>query len=328
MSHLTKGLELLKALPDTPERVQQELTLQLALGDALVSIKGYTVPEVEEAYVRARELCQQMGETPQLFSVLFRLGLFSANHGELHTALELAKQQLRLAQILKDPYLLSVAHMGLGSTLELQGELAPARLHLEQALTLYDPQNHPRPTVNTADPRVDCLSYLSWLLWYLGYPDQALKRRQEALALAKELSHPFSLAYALGSAASFHSARREWQLAREQAEAVIALSTEQGFPYWLAVGSTIRGGVLAAQGKVEEGIAQIQQGLTALRAMGQETARTGRLISLAALYAQVGRIEEGLAVLDDALGLMDKTGQRLLEVWIYVLKGWLLLASM
>ncbi|HJY84450.1 MAG TPA: adenylate/guanylate cyclase domain-containing protein, partial [Candidatus Binatia bacterium] len=195
VAHLTRGLEVLRALPDTPERIQQELTLQLALRDALVVVKGYTAPEVEKTVLRSRELCQQLGETPQLFPVLFRLWGFYINRGEFQTARELAEQLMRLAQSVQDRYLLSVAHMALGCTLYWLGELASARTLLEQAITLYDPQKHPRPTVNIADPRVDCLSYNAWTLWYLGYPDQALKRSHEAVALAAGLSHPFSLAY-------------------------------------------------------------------------------------------------------------------------------------
>ena len=289
IAHLTKGLELLKTLPDTPERVQQELTLQLALSDALIAVKGYTAPEVEKTVTRARELCQQLGETPQLFPVLCRLWLFYFNRGELQTARELAEQMMRLAQSVQDRYLLSVAHVALGCTLYLLGELTSARTHLEQAIALYDPQKHPRSTVNTADPRVDCLSYAAWTLWYLGYPDQALKRSHEALALAAGLSHPFSLAYALGFAALFHLLRREGQLARERAEAVMTLSTEQGFPYWLAVGTMVRGWALAEQGQVEEGIAQMQQGLAAFRAMGAELARIGFLALLAERMGKWGR---------------------------------------
>jgi predicted ATPase len=318
ISHLTKGLEVLKALPDTPERVQQELTLQLALGDALVPIKGYTAPEVEKAVTRARELCQQLGETPQLFPVLFRLGVFYLNQGELQTTRELSEQLMRLAQSVQDPYLLSVAHMALGCTLSLLGELTSARPLLEQAIVLYDPQKHPRPTVNTADPRVDCLSYLAgWTLWQLGYPDQALQRSHEAVALAEGLSHPFSLAYALGGAAVFHLLRREEQLARKRAEEVITLSTEQGFPYWLAFGTMVQGWALAEQGQVEEGIAQMRQSRMSVLAP----------YVLAEAYGKVGQVEEGLAVLAEALAFVDKTGMRVSEAELYRLKGELSLKS-
>ena len=243
---------------------------------ALVIVKGYTAPEVEKTVLRARELCQQLGETPQLFPVLLRLWCF-IEPGGIPDAHELAKQMMRLAQSVQDRYFLSVAHVTLGGTLYWLGELTSARPHLEQAIALYDPQKHSRPTVSTADPRVDSLSYVAWTLWCLGYPDQALKRSQEAVALAAGLSHPFSLAYALGCAALFHLHRREGQIAQERAEAVMTLSTEQGFPSWLALGTIVRGWALAEQGQMEEGIAQMQQGLADFRAMGAELAR---LVSL------------------------------------------------
>jgi class 3 adenylate cyclase/tetratricopeptide (TPR) repeat protein len=324
ISHFTKGLELLKALPDSPERVQQELTLQLSLNNALVPAKGYTAPEVEKAVTRARELCQQLGETPQLFPVLWHLFVFYLNRGEFRTALELAELLLRLAERVQDDrYLLSVAHEALGSTLYWRGEFALARLHLEQAIVLYDPQTPPHLTVGTADPRVNCLSYVSWTLWHLGYPDQALKRSSEEVALAEGLSHPYSLAYALGHAAWLQLFRREEQAARERAEAAIALSTEQGFLSRLAVGTTVRGGALTEQGQVEEGIAQLQQSLAAFRAMGAEggTAWIGFLPWLAAAYARAGRVEEGLSVVAEALAFVDKTEGRFSEAELYRLKG-------
>jgi predicted ATPase len=321
IGHLRRGLELRRALPDTPEGIQQELTLQLALNDALLAVKGYTAPEVEKAVTRARELCQQLDETPQLLPVLWRLWLFYLNRGELRTALELAEQLMRLAQNTNDPYLLSVAHEALGCTLHWLGELTSARTHLEQAIALYDPQTPPRITIGTADPRINCLSYLAWTLWYLGYPDQALKRSQEEVALAAGLSHPYSLAYALGHAASLHLLRREGPLVRERAEAVITLSTEQGFPYWLAQGMMMQGGALAEQGQAEEGITQMQQGLAAFRATRAEAGQLTHLLGLAPAYAKVGRVEEGLSVVVEALTVANKTGRHFHEAELYRLKG-------
>jgi DNA-binding winged helix-turn-helix (wHTH) protein/tetratricopeptide (TPR) repeat protein len=315
VAYLTKGLELLKARPDTSARAQQELALQLALGDALIAVKGYTAPEVEKTVLRARALCQQTGETSQLFPVLHRLFLFYHNRRELQMSHELAEQMMRLAQSVQDLYLLSRAHGSLGATLYLLGELTSAQTLLKRAITLYDPQQHPRPTVNTADPRVDCLSYMAWTLWLLGYPDQALKRSHEALALAEGLSHPFSLAYALGCAAWFHLLRREGQIARERAEAVMTLSTEQGFPTWLAFGTMMRGGALAELGQVQEGIAQMCQSQPVLRL----------LALLAEAYGQVGQVEEGLSVLARALTLVDKIGEHNCEAEMYRLKGQLTL---
>jgi predicted ATPase len=321
ISHFTRGLELLKTLPDTPERVQQELTLQLALGPAVFAVKGYAAPEVEKAGTRARELCQQLGEIPQLVPVLARLWVFYQNRGELQTAHELAEQQMRLAQSVHDRYFLSSAHTALGMTLSYLGEFTSARTHLEQGMALYDPQTHSRHATSTSDPRVLCLSSASLPLWYLGYPDQGLQRSQESLALAAGLSHPFSLAFALGHVAACHLLRREGQLARERAEAVMTLTTEQGFPHWLAAGTLIRGGALTLQGQGEESITQLRQGLAAHRATGAEIGRPHHLALLAEAYGKVGQTEEGLTVLAEALAQVEKTGERFYEAEVYRLKG-------
>jgi len=246
---------------------------------------------------------------------------------ELQTARELAEQLMRLAQSVQDPYLLSLAHAALGMTSHWLGELPSARPHLEQAIALYDPQQHPRFTIGTADHRVDCLSHTAWTLWRLGYLDQALKRSQEALTLAAELAHPYSLALTLGFTAVVHLLRGEGLLAQERAEAVMTLSAEQGFPTWLAEGTMVRGGALAEQGQVKEGLAQMQQGLAALRAMGTEPERLGFLSPLlAAAYAKVEQVEEGLTVLAEALAFVDKTGMRVGEAELYRLRGELTLA--
>jgi len=163
-------------------------------------------------------------------------------------------------------------------------------------------------------------------LWYLGYPDQAQQKVQQGLAVAEGLSHPFSRAYALTFACLCYSGVQEWQLARDQAEAVIRLSTEQGFAYLLAHGRAVRGGALAAQGQIEEGIAQMEQGLAFFRAMGSEPGRLSHVPRLAVAYARVGRVEQGLAVLAETLAVVDTTGARGSEAGLYVTKGWLLLA--
>ena len=157
--------------------------------------------------------------------------------------------------------------------------------------------------------------------------DSVLVNGSEALTLAQEFSHPYNLAYILICAASHHQFRREGRLARERAEAVITLSTEQGFPLYLALGTIVRGWALAEQGQVKEGIAQMQQGLVALRAMGTELNRPWVLAWLAEAYGKVGQVEEGLTLLAEALALVDKTGMCVGEGGLYVLKGWLLLAS-
>ena len=326
--HLTKGLELLKTLPDTVERTQQELTLQITLGPALMATKGYAAPEVESAYARARALCQQMGETSELFPALLGLSTFYLIRGEFHTARELGEQLLSLAQRVHDSALLVEAHYVLGTTLFHLGELAPAKEHLEQGIALYDPQQHRFLAFRYGqDPGVFCLCYMVRILCFLGYPDQALQRSQEALALAQELSHPFSLALAFTFAALAHQLRREGHAAQEQAEAVIALCTEQGFAFYLAMGTILRGWALTVQEQGEEGTAQMRQGLAAWRATGAELFRPHLLALLAEAYGKVGQAEEGLSVLGEALAAAHKSGKRFYEAELYRLKGELTLAQ-
>jgi tetratricopeptide (TPR) repeat protein len=196
VSHLTKGLELLTTLPDTTERVRQELDMQITHGQALMTIRGFGAPEIGQSYARARALCQQVGETPQLFPGLLGLFRFYQNQGKVQTARELGEQCLALAQHLQDSTLLLWGHWVLGTNLQFRGEFAPASAHLAQGIALYDPQQH-YPLYAGTDPGVLCLSYAAMVLWPLGYPDQALQRSRDALALAHQLSHSFSLTQAL-----------------------------------------------------------------------------------------------------------------------------------
>jgi len=207
------------------------------------------------------------------------------------------------------------------------GEFALARTHEERAAALYNPQHRALAFLYGQDPGVVCLSYTAWTLWFLGYLDQGLKRIHEALTLAQEVSHPFSLAYALGPAASIHQCRREVHAAQERAEAAIVLSTEHGFALRLAWGKVVRGWALVEQGQGEEGLTQIRQGLTAYRATGAEVLRPYFLALLAEAQRKTGQAEEGLSVLAEALDTVHNTGERWFEAELYWLKGELLLAQ-
>ncbi len=165
------------------------------------------------------------------------------------------------------------------------------------------------------------MCYTSLTLWFLGYPDQALKRIHEVLALAQELSHPYSLAYAMVHAAWFHQFRREWRVAQEQAVALQALSQKHGFVHWLAEGIIFRGWVLAEQGYGKEGIAHMRQGLADFRTIGSVVGQTGFLTHLAAAHGRMRQIEEGMRYLAEALVVVDKTGERSYEAELYRLYG-------
>jgi predicted ATPase len=326
IAHLTKGLELLTTLPDTPERRQQELGLQMALGPALMATKGFAVPEVEKSFARARELCERIGSTPQLFPVLVGISSFYVLQGKLQIGRELREQLLRLAHETQDPARLLEAHNSLGTVLFFLGEFSLARTHLEQGIVLYDPRQHsPQAFLHKQDPLVICCTYLALILWHLGYPQQALERMQQALNRARELSHPFSLALALPFASMLHLYRRETQVTQELGEATIALCTQHGFPLFLSMGTLYRGWALAKQGQGEQGIAQMRQGLTVYQATGQEAGQPHYLTLLAEAYGNTGQVEEGLNVLAEALAVAHKNGEHRSEAELYRLHGELML---
>jgi predicted ATPase len=327
VQHLTTGLALLATLPEAPTRVQQELNLQLALGPALLATRGYAAPEVEQTYARARVLCQQVGETPQLFQALWGLWYFYLVRAELQTARDLGEQLLNWAQRVQAPGLLLLAHRMLGQTLSFLGEFSTAQGHLEQGMTLYDPEQHRSlASLYGQDQGVICRSWAALALWCLGYPDQALQQSHEALTLAQELAHPFSLVYALCFAGKLSQLRREAQAAQERATAEIAFCTEQGFVLYLARGTILRGWALAEQGQGEEGRAQMHQGMAAYQATGSEVFRPSYLACLAEAYGKAGQAEEGLTMLAEALTAVHKTGERFYEAELYRLKGELLMA--
>jgi predicted ATPase len=282
---------------------------------------------VGQAYAKARALCQHIGDSPQLFQVLYGLWAFYLVRAELQTACELAERLLSMAQGQQDSVLVLKAHFALATALVLRGHLASARTHIEQSMTLCDLQHHSaQVSRDVAGMQVYGLIIAASILVELGYPDQALQRSDEALRLAQELSHPFTLAWALWKAAKLHQCRREEDATHERAETAIALSTAQGFPLLLAGSTFLQGWVLAAQGRGEEGIVQMRQGWAAWRSTGAEMDGPYLLAMLAEGYGRVGQVEAGLQVLADALALADTHGEHVNAAELYRLKGELLLA--
>jgi predicted ATPase len=304
-----------------------ELGMQLALGAALIVTKGYAALEVGHAYTRARELCHQVGDTAHLCPVLYGLWGFYHLRGEMLTTRELAAQLLTLAQRQHNQAFLLQGHRAMGDSLYWLGDFVPALAHLEQGMALYDPQQHRTHTaLYGQDPGTGCLAYAALVLWRLGYPDQALHRSHEALTLAAELSHPFNLTHALGYAVMLHLDRREWHMAQEQNEAMMALATEQGFAPRVALAARYRAVlVLRTQGQGEEIIAILHQNLAARRATGLPP-RAGQLATLAEAYRHAGQLEEGLRLVAEALAVADTTGERVAETELHRLRGEFLLA--
>jgi predicted ATPase len=212
----------------------------------------------------------------------------------------------------------------LGMTLLHFGDFASAHEYLERGVSLYDVRKR-RSNRALQDPGVACLSYASLALWFLGYPDQALAKSDEAIALAHRLSHPFSIVYALNIASIVCQLYRNVQATRKHAEDAIAICTEQGIPYWLAYGPILRGWALSERDDRDKGIKQTRQGIAAYSETGAVLGRTYFLSILTEAYAKENRVPDGLTVLDEALSIVNKTRECWVEADLYRLKGKLLL---
>jgi predicted ATPase len=288
--------------------------VQLALALAYGAAASWGAPETVQAYARADELSRDGADPAQRLRVLWGLSGAYTVRAELWRARELYEESLRLASDTQQPCFLLEGHQHLGQILYWCGDFAAAWPHLEQAIPLsVPPRTYPVPMVAPYDPRVGCRAYAALVLWALGYPERALQQSRAAVALARELSHPFSLAWALHYTALLHHYRRDVQAVGPWSAQVLALAHEQGFAQRIATGTMLQGWALAAQGQHAEGVARLRQGLTAYRATGVEVSRTYYLALLAEACGKAGQTEEGLTVLTEALTLAEKHGEHFHE---------------
>ena len=314
VTHLSTALDLLQTLPESRERAEQELRVQVALGAALLAINDWTAPELESAYTRALALSRQVGDTAHLFTALRGLWILSAVKGELRTTRELGEQLVQLAEEAQSPSLQMEAHYALGYALLYLGEVHEASAHLEQAIGLYDPHQHASLRfVYGMDEGVSIRVTTAYAWWVLGYPAQAQQAMQDALGLAQELSHPLSVAMALAYVAGHHLHCRDYARAQEFAKSAVTLAEEHEFAWWTAVGWSFHGRALVGQGQLSEGIAQIQQGLAAFRTLGT------------VVVWKSGQAAEGLRVVADAFEAVNTTAERWYDAELYRLRGELML---
>ena len=327
ITSFTAALDLLRKLPEGPERDQRELLLELTLAVALAPVKGFAAPEVIRAFTRTRELCERFGDPPELFAVL--LGLWAGyfiRGGEFPTAYVLAKQLMDRAQSKNDPALIMLAHFALGNNCYNMGKLLPALEHLEAVVAIYDPvRDGPAAVHHSVDAKASGLAYVALTLWNLGYPDQALKRAYEAFEFAQAIAHLHSVASSQCILGIVQHFRREAPEAQETAERLIAFCTEHGFSLWLAFGTYQFGWALAEQGRHADGIPQIEEGIAGHRATGARIGHPYFLCTLAAACLQAGRLDDAENALSAALTLAEEQEGREHEAEIHRLKGELLL---
>jgi class 3 adenylate cyclase/predicted ATPase len=322
ISHLTRGLKILKDVPEMLQRDEKELALQGALLTPLFAAR-FGSNEGERAAARALELSRRVGADPRsLFRALFGLSMTYSVRGNIRMGRETAEQLLVVGERLHDPELLGYAHHAMGNTLLWFGELGAGRTHLEKGIALYQPEWSRslafRYGFNCAS---NCHFFLGRVLWHLGYPDHALRCAEQAVAIAAAVKHHGSRAGALSWQAALHQLRGEVGRAREVAETDLALTTEEMLPFFRTHAVVLRGWALVEQGQREEGSAQLRAGLVAYRATGAELECSHWLALLAEAYRATGRPEEGLRVIKEALDHVAQTGIVYYEPELHRLEG-------
>jgi class 3 adenylate cyclase/predicted ATPase len=328
VAHLTSALEVLAKFPEGPPRNRTELGLQTSLGAALIAARGFAAPETGRAYERAWQLSRQQGDGPQQMPALFGRWIYHIARADLDRGLEAAGEMLRLAEAQNDTSLMLIAWRALANTEFFIGDLEAARGHAEQALASYDPRRHGGlASLYSADPYVLCGYFLAHSLLRLGYPEQARSRAQQALGRARELAHAVTVANALHHDCLFHQLYRDPLAMREQSAALITFATEHGLPFWQALGRIFHGWALAESGRLDAGIAELQDGLDAYRATSGRLYLPYALTLLADLRRRAGERDAGLEALAEAHIVIGKTGVRGFEAHVHRVEGELLLAG-
>jgi predicted ATPase len=325
LAHFNKALEVLNTLPETPERTQRELGLQVARGFTIPPLKGWGALEWKDAFSRAHALSQDVADGPLRFGPLWGLWAFHTVNTEHRMACQFAEECVALGQRVVDTGLLVEAYLLLGISLFFLGDLAAARTQLEACLAVYDPEEHRgHAFAYGQDPKAAVGLYLPAALSLLGHPDLGLRQGQALLNFARSLVHPRSLVFALCGLAFCHLSRQEWPEAQRVAEELIARSSEDGFPFWDSTGRCIVGRALVHQGASAAGTALLQRGLAELKAVGMGNFYTVCLPWAAEAAGFTGRAQEGLGELATTLRVLDGTDQRYAESEPYWIQGTLL----
>ncbi len=323
--HYKKALELLAKLPETPQRDQQEVALQLALAVPLQSTKGYGSPELGQAVVRARELSGRLGDPLQRFNALVQLSTYYSSRAQYRTCLKLLEQIVQIAEQSKDPMLEAISNFSPTWALLNVGELVQAVEHCKHGMASYDPEKYGfMAYLFGYDIGAVVLGLGSWAQWMIGYPDQALRQLDEAMNIARKLGHPHTLAFVLMIACELSWFLGNFPRIDKDTEEIVPFSEKNGFIYIAAHGYFYRGERAVREGKVKEGIAQMRQGLAIMEATGTLVCFSRLRARIAEACRKAGDLEEGLSAVDWAFEAVEKHDERYMEAEIYRLKGELL----
>lgn len=318
-------LKVLAATPSTPERAEQEILLQTSLARTLMAIKGCT-QEVEAAYKRALEICQDLGAVPQLFPVLRGLAAFYVFVGALEKGAQLGEQILSLAESQDDDRMRVEGHLVLGYSLAFVASLNEGLDHLQQGTAFYNPDRYGSSRFRLGnDPGVACYTTSALILWMQGFPDRALVQADKAISLANKLNHPFSSAYAQFHTGLLHLWRREEELAQERAQGALQVALDHEFQIWRALATCLEGAALAGMGQTEEGLNLTNRGIDLYQDLKTPPVFWPLLLVMRAEVSGLAdRPADGVALLDEALDIVGTNPGFILSAEPCRLKGVLL----
>jgi predicted ATPase len=313
-------------LPDNPERQRWELEFLSALGAVLQAVKGFAAPDTGNTYARARKLWEQLDSPSEFLGVPLGQSFYHTYRGEFDLALHFDESLLRLSRQRNDSDGLVLGHLSSGRTLMLVGRLASSRSHLEEVLALYDPTSRGLLVHQAGiNPHLSSRAYLGVVLFCLGYPEQALAQSKAAIADARRLVHPTSLAASLSMGGVLLSLAGKNAALRERANQLAAVAAEQGFPLWRAAATAYHGWLQVKHGDVTHGIPLLRSGTAAFRATGSEAYAPYFVALMARACDIAGQVEEALTLLEDALQIVERTKERWLAAELNRHKGELLL---
>ncbi len=329
ISHLSRGLALVGALNESPERDARELDLSGPLGTAYIVTRGYAAPEIGPIFRRVRELCERIGHSPQLIATVVSIWEWHFVRGEIRICTELVAEAMEIARQFDDPGGMMEAFYIAGQTMLYRADFAGARVCFETALAEFADHASTKhwlaQTGHDAGLNIRCNLAVS--LWHLGYPDRALLVNQQVRQLAREMGHPFSLAYCLHHTAWLYQFCRLGVEVQTVAEEQIAIATDQGFALWQATGTFFQGAGLLLQRRPEESLPLLKSGLDAFRLTGANILRPFQLGVLGDAFIQTAQFEQAHAALDEGLALVEKNDDHVQEAELHRLKGEVLLAE-
>jgi predicted ATPase len=323
-----RGLALVETTPESLEKTKRELSLQLILGPALVVTRGWGSQESLTTYARAMELCQVLGNPPELFEALWGIFAFHVVRAEHRNAHALADRLLLIARQSQANAHFVMAQWAAAAPSFYLGDFEAAREQLERAHSLYDPREHDRLAwVYAQDPEMGCLAYWGLVSWYLGHADEARAKVLAASAHARRLSHPFSLGYALLFEIYLCQLLRDMAATRARLQELQSLAEEYDFALFRGYAMILRGWTSAEEGEKEHGIQLMSEGLAALDATGQILWRPYHLALVAEGHMKAGDIVEARGLIADALETALETDERYYEAELHRLKGELLMSD-